>query len=222
MRMFRTAAKSLAGIALVPGLLAAQGDESARNFNDSWFWGVKGGAMVFTAGVNEDLRVTAPSVGAEWLITRTRIALRLSVEQAFFDEQAAVFDPSVSGALRPVAVSDWRRYAAEFYFVPTHWGALRPYAGLGLALTVLQNATPSGTFTSEEAMDSVFSQVDRTTSRASAVMTAGIQAGLGRSALFLQGSAMPTRNNFLLSRANYTFVLEAGVRYNFGSAIEKF
>jgi hypothetical protein len=40
--------------------------------------------------------------------------------------------------------------------------------------------------------------------------------------LFLQASSMPTRNNFLFSRSSYTFVVEAGLRYNFGSAIEKF
>jgi hypothetical protein len=222
MRMVPTAAKALAGIALVPGLLAAQADESAKYFNDSWFWGIHGGAMLFTAGADQDVKVTAPTVGGEWLITRTRIALRLSVQQAFFDEQTAVFDPTVAGAARPVDVSDWRRYAAEIYFVPKVFGMLRPYGGLGIALNVLQNATPSGSFTSEESLEEVFTQVDESSSRASAVFTAGLQAGIGRSALFVQGSAMPTRNNFLFARSAYTFVVEAGLRYNFASAIEKF
>jgi hypothetical protein len=222
MRMVRTAAKALAGIALVPALLSAQSDESAKYFNDSWFWGINGGTMMFTAGADRDVQVMAPAVGAEWLITRTRIALRLAIQQAFFEEQAAVFDPTVNGAARPVDVSDWRRYAAEMLFFPKAYGNLRPYAGLGLALNVLQNATPMGSFASEQSLDSVFTQVHESSSRASAVFSAGVQAGLGRSALFVQGSAMPTRNNFLFSRANYTFVVEAGLRYNFGSAIEKF
>ena len=32
---------------------------------------------------------------------------------------------------------------------------------------------------------------------------------------------MPTQNNFLLNRAAYTFLVQAGLRYNFGSAIDK-
>ena len=222
MRMVRTAAKALAGIALVPALLAGQAADAGKQFNDSWFWGISGGAMMFTAGVDQDVRVTAPSVGAEWLITRTHIGLRMSVEQAFFDKQAAVFDASVAGAARPVNVSDWRRYSAEIYFFPSTESSLRPYAGFGLALNVLQNATPTGSFASEAALDSVNTSVNDHASRASAVFTAGAQYGIGRAALYVSGSGMPTRNNFLFSRSSYTFLVQAGVRYNFGSAIEKF
>jgi hypothetical protein len=220
--MVCNAAKALAGIACLPGLLVAQGN-SERTLYDAWYWGVNGGAMVFNSGLGEEAtRVTAPAVGAEWLITRTRIALRMSVQQAFFDEQAGIFDPTAAGNVRAVDVSDWRRYAAEVYAFPTTHPGLRPYAGMGIALNVLQNATPQGSFNSEESMDSVFSLVHSTSTRASLILAAGMQADFGRSALFFQGSAMPTRNGFLLSRSHYTFVIEAGVRYNFGSAIEKF
>jgi hypothetical protein len=33
---------------------------------------------------------------------------------------------------------------------------------------------------------------------------------------------MPTKNRWLLNRSSYTIGLEAGVRYNIGSAIERF
>jgi hypothetical protein len=33
---------------------------------------------------------------------------------------------------------------------------------------------------------------------------------------------MPTRNNFLFNRSVYTLMAQAGVRWNVGSAIEKF
>lgn len=223
MRMVRTAAKALAGLAFIPGLLAAQADASGKDFKDSWFWGIHGGAMMFSAGTGvKATNVTAPSIGGEWLITRTTVGLRVSLQQAFFEDQAGVFDPSVAGAVRPVEVKDWRRYSAELLVFPKAYGSLRPYGGLGLALNVLQNATPTGSFTSEEQLNQVFTQVDESSSRASVVLTAGIQAGFGRSALFAQGSAMPTRNAFLLNRSAYTLVLEAGLRVNFGSAIEKF
>ena len=64
--------------------------------------------------------------------------------------------------------------------------------------------------------------VDEFSSRASLVGSVGAQFNFGRSGLFFQASAMPTRNSFLLNRSSYTTVLEGGIRYSFGSAIEKF
>jgi hypothetical protein len=220
MRMVRTAA-ALAGLTLVPSLLWAQ-NGSSGGFRDSWYWGVNGGAMMFNAGYDEDVKVTAPTVGGEWFITRTRIALRLAVQQAFFDKQAAVYDPTVAGAARPVNVKDWRRYSGEIYFLPSGEGSFKPYLGLGLALNVLQNAAPVGSFVSEESLEEVFTLVDEFSSRASLIVAAGAQFNLGRSGVFVQANVMPTREAFLLSRSQYTIGLEAGIRYNVGSAIEKF
>lgn len=222
MRIVRTVAQALACTALVPALVLAQATQrAADSFVDSWYWGVKGGAAMFTTGLYGDTKVTAPSVGGEWLITRTHVALNLSVEQSFFDEQAAVYDPTVAGSARAVDVSDWRRYQASMYFVPVSHGNLRPYAGLGLALNVIQNATPTGNFSSVASQDSVFAQVSRFSSRASAVFTGGAMYSLGRAAIFAQAEAMPTRNSFLINGGAYTFLFSGGVRYNVGSAIEK-
>lgn len=221
MRFVRTAA-AVAGLVLVPSLAFAQANGSAATVRDSWYWGITGGAMMFNAGYDQDVKVTAPSVGGEWFITRSRFALRVSVQQAFFDKQAAVYDPTVSGAARPVDVKDWRRYAVEVYAMPSGDRFLTPYAGLGVALNVIQNASPVGSFVSEESLESVFLTVDEFSTRASLVAAAGAQASFGRSALFFQASAMPTRNAFLLNRSQYTLQLEGGIRYSFGSAIEKF
>jgi hypothetical protein len=219
MRIGRMVTGALFCLACSAPVLEAQGGD--RYFENSWFWGLNGGATIFTAGVDRNVRVNAPTAGGEWLITRTRIALRVAIQQAFFEKQASVFDAS-QGGLRPVAVKDWRRYAAELYAFPKAFGSLRPYGGIGLALNVLQNADPVGSFESEAALDSTLALLQETSSRASFIVTAGAQAGIGRAALFLQASSMPTRNNFLFSRSSYTFVVEAGLRYNFGSAIEKF
>jgi hypothetical protein len=221
MRMARSTAMTLAGMFLVPGLALAQANQSANNFKDSWFWGINGGAMFFTAGYSQNAQVTAPSVGGEWLITRTRIGLRIAIDQAFFDEQSAIFDPGAPGGARQVDISDWRRYSGEIYFFPTTNGSTRTYAGLGIALNVLQNSTPAGSYSSEGQMDTVFTNVNEFSSRASAVLTAGLQQSFGRPSLYVQGSAMPTRNNFLINRSGYTFMVQAGIRYNFGSSISK-
>lgn len=221
MRMVRTAA-AVVGLTLLPALLSAQANGSSSGIRDSWFWGIHGGAMVFDAGIDaEPVMVTAPTIGGEWFITRASIALRMSVQQAFFDEMTAVFDPTAGGA-RPVAVKDWRRYAAELYFMPSGDRFLTPYLGMGVALNVIQEATPQGSFTSEASLDSVYTRVNEFSSRASLLASVGGQFNFGRTAFFMQASAMPTRNQFLLSRSQYTIGLEAGLRYNFGSAIEKF
>ena len=47
---------------------AAQAQES-RPFRNSWFWGAKVGTM--SVGTTETGRTWAPSIGAEWLITRS-------------------------------------------------------------------------------------------------------------------------------------------------------
>lgn len=221
MRMVRTAA-AVAGLVLVPSLASAQASSPAPPARDAWYWGINGGALLFNAGYDQDVKVTAPSVGGEWFIARSRFALRVSVLQAFFDRQAAVDDPTVTGAARPVDVKDWRRYAVEVYAMPYSDGFLTPYAGVGVALNVLQSASPVGSFVSEESLEEVFLTVDEYSSRASLVFAAGAQANFGRSAFFLQGSAMPTRNAFLLNRSQYTMQFEGGIRYSFGSAIEKF
>ena len=222
MRMVRTVAATFAGMMLVPAIAFAQAKPAATPARDAWYWGINGGAMMFNAGYDSEQSVTAPSVGGEWFIMRERFAFRFSIQQAFFDKQTAIYDPTVAGASRPVNVKDWRRYSAEFYAMPSGDRALLPYAGAGIALNVIQNATPVGSFVSEESLEQVYTDVDDFSTRASLVGTVGLQANFGRSAIFGQASAMPTRNAFLLNRSAYTMIFEAGIRYAFGSAIEKF
>jgi hypothetical protein len=222
MRMVRTVAATFAGLMLVPAVAFAQTGGSAAPSRDAWYWGINGGAMLFNAGYDSEQSVTAPTVGGEWFIVRERFGMRVSIQQAFFDKQAAVYDPTVSNAARPVNVKDWRRYAVEVYAMPRGESFLLPYAGAGVALNVLQNATPEGSFVSQESLEQVFLDVHDFSTRASLVGTVGFQANFGRSALFAQASAMPTRNAFLLNQSAYTTVLEVGIRHSFGSSIEKF
>jgi len=219
MRIVRSVVRVVAGAAFIPAVVLAQ-KPADRTFNDSWFWGVKGGATMFTVAEGAGQK-TAPSVGAEWLITRTKIALNISIEQSFFDDKAGVYDPTVNGSFRPVDISDWRRYQASIFFFPVAYNNLHPYAGLGLAINVIQNASPEGQFTSQDAQDAVFQQVSAYSSRASAVFTGGAQYAVGRASLFGQVQVMPTRDRFLVSGVGYTFGFEGGIRYNIGSAIEK-
>jgi hypothetical protein len=215
MRTIRILAAGLGVVALLPAAGFAQ---SGRSFDNSWFWGVKGGVALIEAGGE---KTAAPMGGIDWLITRQHTALNLSVEQAFFDKTSGIFDPSVAGSVRPVAIKDMRRYSLTMIGIPKAFGAVRPYAGIGLALNVIRKASPEGTFTSTANQDSVFTKVNDQSSRVSFVATLGVQAQYSRVSLFGQVSSMPTRDNFLLNGSPTTTLLEAGIRYNIGDAIEK-
>jgi hypothetical protein len=222
MRIARTFGLAVVAAAALPALVAAQSTAAApRSFEDSWYWGVKGGITSFTTGPQGTTKVTAPTGGAEWLITASRVGLYLSVQQSFFDEQAGVYDPSSAGSVRTVDISDLRSYGASLFAFPVKWGALRPYAGVGVSINVIQSAAPTGTFDSPERQDSVFTRVDDQSSRASLIWTAGLQANASRWGLFVQASAMPTRNNFLINGAANTYQFEGGLRFNLASAVER-
>jgi hypothetical protein len=225
MRMVRTVGATFAGLMLVQSVAFAQAataPAAASKGRDAWYWGITGGAMVFDGGFDTAEMVTAPMVGAEWFVMRDRFAVRLSVAQSFFETQASVFDPTVPGAARPVDVQDWRRYAVEVYATPRGDAFITPYGGAGLALNVLQDVVPVGSFVSEESLESVFLDVDRFSTRASLMFAAGAQFNFGRTAFFVEGNAMPTQHRFLLDRSAYTLGVEAGIRYTWGSAIERF
>jgi hypothetical protein len=220
--MVRSFVSAVAGLALLPALALAQQSAapSSKPFQNTWFWGLKGGAMAFDPALGS---VTKPTVGAEMLIVHERVGLYASVDQSFFDDElTGVFDPSAPGSVRAVHVGDWRRYNIGLYAFPVTWGSVRPYAGLGFALNVLQSASPEGNFPDEATQDSVYSRVDRLSSRASVAFTAGAQMQWGKLAVFGQAVAMPTRNNFLITGANNTYVIETGFRYAITNAIEKF
>ena len=219
MRTIRTLTAGLACAALLPAAVAAQSvPQKVRSFTDSWYWGAKGGVSMFGAAAEN---ISAPSVGGEWMITRTKIAMYVSVEQSFFDTQGGVFDPTSVGSVRIVDIKDSRRYNMQLFAFPKQYGAFRPYAGLGFALITIRNAEPEGTFTSPESADSVFSMVDDRSSRTTPVFTLGGQLDFSRFALFVQGSAMATRNRFLINGKPNTYLVEGGLRYNLAGAIEK-
>ena len=219
MRTIRTLTAGLACAALLPAVVAAQTvPQKARSFTDSWYWGAKGGVSMFGAATED---ISAPTVGGEWMITRTRVAMYVSVEQSFFETQGSVFDPTSVGSLRIVDIKDSRRYNMQLFAFPKQYGSFRPYAGLGFALITIREANPEGTFASPTSQDSVFTDVEDRSSRTTPVFTLGGQFDFQRAAVFVQASTMSTRNRYLINGRANTYLLEAGLRYNLVDAIEK-
>ena len=210
-------------LATTAGALTAQtphADSAAsarRGFADSWFWGVKGGAARF--GTVTDGHKIAPLAGVDWLITRKRAALLVSAEQSFFSHTSAVSEPGNPGFARTVDLKDARRYSATVLAIPGMLGPVRPYAGLGLGIDVMRDASPQGDFESASHWASVQDEIDDGRSKASLLLVAGGQVQFGRAAVFVQGNMTPAQTRSLWNRGGVA-QLEGGFRFNLAPARE--
>jgi hypothetical protein len=198
--------------ALAPRAAQAQTD---REFENSWFWGVKGGVMQFwTTDVNH---APAPLLGIDMLITRRNVGLNVSIDQSFFDETGQYaeygFDGVSLGTAGRARIQNMRRYQASIVAFPKRFGTLRPYAGLGLGLNVIQEAD---VLESDPNADAEMS-IEDVRSRGAVLFTGGVQGQYRRVALFGQATLMPAKNRFFFSEGETVF-LEAGVRWNIGSS----
>jgi hypothetical protein len=187
-------------------------------FEDSWYWGAKGGVTRF--GTVVDGRVSAPLAGAEWLITHRRGALLVSAEQSFFDQASVVSDPSTSDGTRAVSIHDARRYSFAALAAPVQYGAVRPYAGLGLAMHVIRRATPTGDFATQQQLTNVRDAVSDGQSFVAPFLMAGAQAQFGIAAIFVQGNLSAAQSRTLFNRGGGS-QLEAGIRLNVAPAFER-
>ena len=213
MRTIRSLATGLTLLALLPVVASAQ---EGRLFKDSWFWGAKAGNMTFwTTRVD---RAQAPLIGVETMITRTRGGLYISGDMAFFEEESTLSSYS-TGEPIVVTIKDMRRFTAAAMIFPKSFGALRPYGGLGLSLNFIENVSIPGA-SSQFERDIVNEAAADEKSRAAPIFMVGIQLQLLRLSVFGQGSYMPAQANFLLNN-NETYFVEAGLRYNIGTSIDR-
>jgi outer membrane protein W len=172
-------------------------------------------------------RTNAPVIGVDWLITRSWYALNVSLDQAYFDAVSSVINAGtgVGGVERRVDIRDMRRATVAMDLFPKILNEnVRPYIGLGYALNFVVRAESEGSnFASPEAKDTVEQRIQSAKSRGSPVVIFGVQANRNKWAPFFQATVMPTQgagNGFLINGTGFTYYVEAGIRYNFGSAIE--
>ena len=169
----------------------------------------------------------APSVGAEWLITRTRGGLYLSFDQAFLTTTGQFLDREPDSTFyRNVALKNLRRFPIAAMVFPMQTARYHPYVGFGMGLNQIGSATFAGSFATparyQVALDSVQSKktsfsptfVGGHAGAHDAVLR--VRAG-GRVARRSRASSSPRRTTAVRS----TSALEGGVRYNFGSSIDR-
>lgn len=222
MRLLRVLAASSVFAALLAQPLAAQ---DGRQFKDAWFWGIKGGGLVYSSPATS--ATVAPFVGADWLITRTRGGLYVSYDQAFLSTQSSIADrdPTNLPFTHVVDLNNMRRVSVAGLIFPMQSPHLHPYLGAGFAFSQISSAelVGSGPLVSKNpaaAQDSV----QRMRSSFSPHFMGGVQVRMPQFSVFGQVTAAPTQTNFFLSRnpgRAFGFSLEGGIRYNVGSSIDR-
>ena len=188
-----------------------------RNFDNSWFWGFKSGVNTFST--NRDGNTSTVDLGIDWLITRTKGGLYVSGNQSVFERDVDVFDQASNTGQRRVRVNDLRRITFAGLAFPKHFGGITPYAGIGYTIAVLGDARIFVDSTNTFPNNAFIDRVESLRSRSSVLGMAGIQIQTKRAAIFAQETLLPSTPNFLF-RSVLSF-FEFGVRYNFGSAIDR-
>ena len=188
-----------------------------RDFDNSWFWGAKAGINTFGAPGHGN--GTAPNLGIDWLITRTKGGLYVSGDQSIFSHDVDVADPGSTTGTRTVRVDDMRRLSFAALAFPKHFGGITPYAGVGYMIAVLGDARIRLDSLNAFPSNSFIDNVEAARSRGAVLGMLGVQIQTRRAAIFAQETMLPANSQFLLNSVLSFF--EFGVRYNFGSSIDR-
>jgi hypothetical protein len=216
MQKLRAVAVAVVATLVVSASASAQ---EMRNFDNSWFWGFKSGVNTFSAPGHGN--TSTVDLGIDWLITRTKGGLYVSGDQSIFKRDVDVFDPASSTGQRTVQVSDLRRISFAAVAFPKHFGGITPYAGVGYTIAVLGDARVRVDTTSGNPLpnNAFLDKVDNARSRGAVFGMGGIQIQTRRAAIFAQETMLPSNGQFLFPSVLSFF--EFGVRYNFGSSIDR-
>jgi hypothetical protein len=205
-------------MAMVAGLVvsASANAQEMRNFDNSWFWGAKAGINTFSL---PGRRTSTANMGIDWVITRTHGGLYVSGDQSLFERDIQVFDQASLTNERSVRVNDMRRLTVGALAFPKHFGGITPYAGVGYMIAVLGSARVFADTANTTPSNAFLDQVESMRSRGAIVGIGGVQVQTKRAAVFAQESLVPSNSTFLFPGMLSFF--EFGVRYNFGSSIDR-
>ena len=211
-------------IALVTLAASGADAQSTRNFKDSWFWGVKGGGMFYQVQSDPDGSLS-PMGGIDWLITRTNGGLYASFDHTFFTDKVVFVNDSlapIDTVPRTVFLSGLRRFTLAGMLFPYQRKYVQTYFGLGATLNQIAEAEPVGTYRTPSQERLVASTVRQFRTSATPIVIAGGQLRLLYASAFGQVSFSPaTSQFFLFTGNNWRTSVEAGLRYNVGSSIDR-
>ena len=180
MRSIRLAAAALlltAAAGVSPSLASAR-TASTAHWQESWFWGVYGGRMQFPTVI---ATTTAPTIGIDWVITRTNFALNVFADQSYFTNAVSTVPDFPTSAPRRVDFTDMRRIGFSAMFMMPQYKMLKPYAGAGYSFNFIKDANPQGNFySSPAAKDSVAARIDKARVADKLFGNVGVMALFGR------------------------------------------
>ncbi len=218
MKAIRTLAAAMAVFTLVPAAGMAQ---TARPFQNSWFWGIKAGGTFMSAPSNAN--VTSAMGGLDWLITRNRGGVYVSLDQSFLSQYAVLADSVDPGNTSTVVkLKDMRRLTVALMGFPGDWPRFHPYAGLGMTYSSVAQILPQTAYTTSDQYTLAQQIIQQYKSDFAPTLLLGAQMQIQNAAVFVQAMGWQANQNFFLSSSTRGFnaSIEAGVRYNFGSSIE--
>jgi hypothetical protein len=221
MRFLRVLTAAIGLAALLPQTSAAQ---AGRQFKDAWFWGIKTGGLVYSSASTTNS--AAPMLGAEWLITRSRGGLYVSFDQAFLSTTGSFLDRDPDSTFtRSVSLKNMRRLAIAAMVFPMQSAKYHPYAGFGMSLSQIGGASFQTGFVNTVRYQIALDSVQSKKASFSPIIIAGLQARMTRFSVFGQAAVSPIQQNFFLYNSNsgsaFNASLETGIRYNFGSSIDR-
>jgi len=197
--------------------LHAQTAQEAKLFQDSWFWGVHAGGT--TIGTPARSTGTAPTIGGEWFITRTNGGLYAAYDQANFTGTSLVADGGTETGVRQVQIHNLRTVSVAAMLFPFQAHNFRPYGGLGFALSTIGGASPVKSSQGDVVSAEASLRAEDGRSRTGLLALGGLQWQVRRTAIFGQISSMSRNSDFLIDKTITSFA--GGVRYNFGSSIDR-
>jgi hypothetical protein len=222
MRLLRVLAAATTFAALITQPSAAQ---DGRQFKDAWFWGVKGGSLLYSSAIADSK--SAPLIGGEWLIARTYGGLYVAYDQVFMQTQGQFVDRDVNNQdyFHPVALSNMRRVSIAGMVFPMQSTYVHPYGGIGFSFNQVNNADLIGNSINAGRQALALDSIQNKRTSFSPIFLAGVQYKLRPASVFVQTTFSPIQQNFFLSNnvngRAFALSLEAGIRYNVGSSIDK-
>lgn len=207
--------------------------QEGRPFHDAWFWGVKGGILNYSSDatpvnnapccVGTD-NAGAPMVGIDWLITRTKGGLYVSVDQAFFTTSAFYRRPFVAGDPY-LTLKNVRRISALAMGFPMQTPTVHPYVGIGASVNQIGDLQLQGSITNPALAAAAADSIQSKRVAISPVFMAGVQQRLPGFSVFAQGTGTFLSHDYYLRNAEpkrqLQWSIEGGIRYNIGSSIDR-
>lgn len=222
MRLLRVLAVATSFAGMLAQHAAAQ---EGRQFKDAWFWGLKGGALVYSSNYN-NANSFAPTVGLDWVITRSRGGLYVSFDQSFLTAEGAFKEVGLTGLQdRVVTLKHSQRISLAAMGFPMQSPFFHPYVGLGAALNRVGSVAATTPFSNNAQLAASADSVQAKRVTFAPFVIGGVQTRLPRFSVFAQGTATWLHNDYFLHyvRPKYglQYTIEGGIRYNIGSSIDR-